>query len=198
MPNPCSTEVSCTNWWHNFLPFEKLLQWAQHWARRAYVFFASDSWPADNTENVINKYIDVFELIFLHNYELEFHHQGLKSYNFTSERLFNRKTTNLDLCVGILKVQRCQKVCNIFDMSLYSNSHLFIIMGYNSSVKILIDSFNSLELSSNWICLIFAESTDFSWSAENAEKCNCYCYFVEIQIHNFLELVCDMTLRAQV
>ena len=89
------------------------------------------------------------------------------------------------------------KKFSILDMSLYSNSHFFKSIVFNFSVKIWIDSFNSLELSSNWNCLIFAESTDFSWSAENAEKCNCYCYFVEIQCHNFLELACDMTLRAQ-
>ena len=43
--------------------------------------------------------------------------------------------------------------------------------------KLLIDTFISVERFTNCNSLIFAQSTDFSWWAENAKNCNCFCYF---------------------
>ena len=56
------------------------------------------------------------------------------------------------------------------------------------SLQVLIDSFLSEGGSSNWSSLNFEQATEFSWYAENAEKCYFYCYFVDSQTHNFLKL----------
>ena len=44
---------------------------------------------------------------------------------------------------------------------LYLNSHFSITLDF-TSIKVLIDGFSSVERSSNWNSLIFAESTELS------------------------------------
>ena len=76
----------------------------------------------------------------------------------------------------------------IFDITRYSSSHFSVTFSLTSSIKVLIDSFSLVEVFSNCNVLISAQATKFSWQAENAEKCRCYCYFVNIQTHKFLRL----------
>ena len=68
---------------------------------------------------------------------------------------------------------------NNFDISRFSSSYFSITFVLNSSIKIIIDSFFSVEGFSSWISLIFAQTADFSYCAENAEKGNfcCFCRY---------------------
>ena len=51
-----------------------------------------------------------FEIIFRHKFALEFFPQGLKHHLFTCGGLLNRKMMTTDLWVGLLIVQKCQKM----------------------------------------------------------------------------------------
>ena len=71
-------------------------------------------------------------------------------------------------------------------------------IGWVFSIKVLNDNLLFLQNSSNWKSMIFLKSTDFSLSAENDEKHNCYCYFVDVQYHKIVTLSCNNTVRVLV
>ena len=128
--------------------------------------------------------------MILHNYKLEFFHQGPSRQLSTEGGLFNRKIMDLDLCVRILSTKRDMN----FDKSRYSNSFFSITIGLTSSINVLIDSFLSVEGSSNWNSLTLAQAAEFSWQAK---KCYCYSYVVDIETHHFLKLTAWVLRRSQ-
>ena len=73
-----------------------------------------------------------------------------------------------DLRVGLV-AQKCQKSDDNSEITLYSISYFSVTIGFTSAINVFIDSFRSAEGSSNWTFSIFAQSTEFSWKAKNAE-----------------------------
>ena len=70
-------------------------------------------------------------------------------------------------------------------MSRYSNSQFFSSICFTFAINVLSDRILFAEKSSNWNCLSFEQSTEFSWLAEFAEKSAYYCYDVDIETQNF-------------
>ena len=52
---------------------------------------------------------------------------------------------DLDRCVGILIVQKKRKDVGTFDLSLNSKYDFSIAIGFTSSIKVVIDSFPTME-----------------------------------------------------
>ena len=71
--------------------------------------FYSDLLPAEKAKNSLKKAI-CFRILFLDQIRLEFFHQRFKCHHFTPGGVFDRKTMIIDLRVGLLFVQKFQKV----------------------------------------------------------------------------------------
>ena len=106
---------------------------------------------------------------------------------FSSRGPFNRKIKNLDPYLAILVVQKEWKNDKIFPILSMTELNFEIYRSPEPLVWLLPSRYQEMfipyvEGSSNWNSLIFAHATDFSWYAENAEKCTCYCYLFVFEL----------------
>ena len=159
-----------------------LLLWALVWIPSENAFFASDLLKTKSARNCHQ----IFFLRFRPGISLQLWtwilHQDNEQHYYNLKGLVSRKLMDFDSRVLALKVRKCEHI---------------LLVEWNISNKVFIDSFLPVEKPVSWICVTFQQSTEYSWWGEKAENCNCYWQFVTVRAQVFLELFCDIAPLAQ-